>query len=70
MAGIHVGMKNQDQRVCRPEQWHKSQLELVGENTTSTAAKHSTLQLKLLLPDQLRAQDTAIATATNTALGN
>lgn len=30
MDGIHVGMKNQDQMVCRPEQWHKSQLELAG----------------------------------------
>lgn len=58
-----MGMKNQ-------EQWHKSQLELVGENTTSTATKHSALQLKLLLPNQLGAQGTAIATATNTALRN
>lgn len=70
MGGIHVGIKNQDQRVCRQEQWHKSQLELVGENTTSTATTHSTLQLKLLLPNQPGAQGTAIATATNTALGN
>lgn len=69
MGGICVGMKNQDQRMCHQEQWHKSQLELEGESTTSTATKHWALQLKLLLPNQLRAQGTAIATA-NTTLGN